>query len=169
MNLLTDDTDHIENEALQQRQQAFQGMINWHGKPLRWTISRASLYALLRVPLPRLSAETLAAIRAAKDDPDLQHKANALYEAETAGSDQRFRNACIILYLAANSHEAWQSFSHDRVRFLNAIETWIDDHVAPSELLELADITTRLIEQAESTRAKVRPSGNPDDDEHAGN
>lgn len=169
--LLTDDpADHeLEAAHAHQRLAALHTTPHWHDRPLVWTISRKSLYALHRVPLPQLSQATLQAIRAAgaaPEDESLARKANELYEAETGGSDARFRNACIILYLAIHQPEDWQPHTRSREAFLSAVDRWCDENVGLHEILQLADVTTALIESAEKTRAAVQPR---DHDSDAGN
>lgn len=163
----------IEQEAGQKRVDAFRASYSWSNQPLKWTSSRASLYAWLRVPLPRLREQTLAAIRAARDaegtekHAELDRMADGLYQADTAGDQSHTRNATIILYLAAHQSKDWQNFVHDKPRFLAAIEEWVDDNVKPGDVYSLAEITNKLIEEADATKAVVRPSVR--NEEHAGN
>lgn len=168
--LLADDESDIavEQHAEQQRVAAFQAAHHWRGIPLRWTSSRASRYLWLKLPSVRLEEETLAALRAsceAPDDAALQQHANELYQRDTAGDQSHYHNATIILYLAANEPQAWKDFAHDKARFIDAIEKWTDDHVAPGEIFELAEVTNQLIAAAESTRAIVRPSHRGEDEQ----
>lgn len=167
--LVDDDSDiAIEQQAESRRIIAVQSALQWHGMPLRWTSSRASRYLWLKLPAPRLAGETLAALRAARDAPtqtDLQSRADELYQRDTAGDQSHYHNATIILYLAANEPVAWNAFAHDKDRFLQAIEQWTDEHVAPAEIFELADVTNQLLTDAESTRAIVRPSHRGADEE----
>lgn len=168
--ILADDESDIvvEQQAERQRLTAFQAAHQWHGMPLRWTSSRASRYLWLKLPSPRLHEETLAALRASREAPDdaaLQRRANDLYQRDTAGDQSHYHNATIILYLAANDTQAWKSFAHDKPRFIDEIEKWTDDHVAPAEIFDLADVTNQLIADSESTRAIVRPSHRGADEE----
>lgn len=168
--ILADDESDIavEQQAERQRITAFQAAHKWRDIPLRWTSSRASRYLWLKLPSPRLEEETLAALRASREAPDdaaLQRRANELYQRDTAGDQSHYHNATIILYLAANEPQAWKDFAHDKTRFIDAIEKWTDDHVAPGEIFELAEVTNQLIAAAESTRAIVRPSHRGEDEQ----
>ncbi len=160
--LADEDSDiAVERQAETQRQTAFQGAHQWHGMPLKWTSSRASRYLWLKLPSPRLADDTLAAIRAAREAPEdatLQHRANELYQRDTSGDQSHYHNATIILYLAAHDPKTWQSFAHDKARFIAEIEAWTDEHITPDEIYGLADVTNELLAAAESTRAIVRPS-----------
>ena len=168
--LLTDDTTGIDYEAAAEtkRGEAFRAQHTWHDFPLRWTITTETLYYWLRTPAPRLPDAVLAAFQAAKDATGtaahaaLQQQASALFEqhSATAGPDNSFyRNAMIILYLAAHRSQDWQPFTHSRHLFLIEIETWADAHIHSTELPELARITNQLVSEAESTRAIPRPRG----------
>lgn len=162
--LLADDASDtaFEIQAEQQRLTATVAAHTWHGLPLSWTASRKTLYLWLRLPSPPLQEDTLQALRAAKDareDAALQRQANALYQRDTAGDQSHYANATLILYLAANAPEAWKAFRHDKAAFLAAVEEWVDTHVRPEEVFDLADVTNALLEAAESTRAIPRPTG----------
>lgn len=174
--LLTDDApDHvIEAAAAKERRDAFNGAPAWHNLPLVWTSSRAGLYDFLRIPSPVLSEAALAAIKAsqAAEGTDrhaaLQERANALFAEETAGKGMgHVRNASIILWLAAHQPKDWRTLAHDRAALLVAIDEWIDENVDPGEIQEMAEVTNKLLSDADSTRAISRPR-NPNPDE-AGN
>ncbi len=171
--LLTDDApDHVvESAAEQARKKAFESFHAWHGLPLVWTSSRAGLYDYLRISSPMLSQATLEAIKAARaaEGTDraatLQDRANELFLAETGGSTGHVRNATIILWLAAHQPKDWRSLAHDRGRLLEVIDDWTDEHVAPGEIQDLAEVTNQLLTAAETTRAIVRPKHtNPDEE-----
>lgn len=171
--LLTDDQpDHvIEAAAVTERRDAFRAAYHWHDLPLKWTSSRASLFDFLRIPAPVLSEETLSAIRAARaaegtpEESALQARADALFSAETGGSTGHFRNATLILWLAAHEPKDWQPFVHDRPRFLTAIDEWVDEHVATGEIQDLAEVTNKLLADADATKAIMRPQHrNPDEE-----
>lgn len=173
VDLLTNDApDHIvEAAAEKERKDAFTGVIAWHGVPLLWTSSRAGLYDFLRIPAPALSPATLAAIKqaTAAEGTDqataLQVRADELYQADTGGVTGHVRNATIILWLAAHQPKDWRSLAHDRARLLELIDEWVDEHVAPGEVYDLAAITNRLLKEADATRAISRPRHtNPDDE-----
>ena len=172
--LLTDDApDHVvESAAEQARKKAFESLHAWHGLPLVWTSSRAGLYDYLRIPSPMLSQATLEAINAARaaegtttQAAALQDRANELFLAETGGSTGHVRNAQIILWLAAHQPKDWRSIAHDRGRLLEVIDEWTDENVAPGEIQDLAEVTNQLLNDAETTRAIVRPKHtNPDEE-----
>lgn len=168
--LLTDDQTGLDLEAAAEstRAAAFRAQLTWHDLPLRWTITTETLYYWLRTPAPRLPAVVMDAFQAAKDAEGtaehaaLQQTAADLFEAHraTAGPDNSFyRNATIILYLAAHRSKDWQHLTHSRPLFLIAVEEWADEHIQSAELPELARITNQLIADAESTRAIPRPRG----------
>lgn len=171
--LLTDDApDHVvEAAAEKMRKDAFNGVLAWHDLPLLWTASRAGLYDFLRIPAPVLSQPTLDAIKAAtaaegtEESVALQERANALFTAETGGSTGHFRNATIILWLAAHQPKDWRSIAHDKGRLLEVIDDWTDKHVAPGEIQDLADVTNKLLSDADATRAISRPKNtNPEEE-----
>ena len=172
--LLTDDApDHIvEAEAEKVRKDAFNGVPAWRGKPLAWTSSRAGLYDFLRIPAPVLSPATLQAIKASRaaegteQEAALQERANELFQAETGGqSTGHVRNATIILWLAAHQPKDWRSLAHDRGKLLEIIDEWTDENVGPGEVFDLAEITNKLLSDADSTRATSRPKNtNPDEE-----
>lgn len=171
--LLTDDApDHIVEAAAETaRKVAFEALHSWHGLPLVWTSSRAGLYDFLRIPAPVLSQPTLDAIKAAREAAGtaeaaaLQDRANTLFMRETGGSTGHVRNATIILWLAAHQPKDWRSLAHDRSRLLEVIDEWTDEHVAPGEIQDLAEVTNQLITDADKTRAIVRPKHtNPDEE-----
>lgn len=171
--LLTDDPTNttgtqLEAAAETARKAAFQSLIHWHGQPLLWTSSRAGLFDFLRIPAPTLSAETLRAIRTAQaaagtsDHAALQTTANDLYLRDSGGGSGHLRNASIVLWLAAHQPSDWAAIAHDRPRLLAIIDDWIDQHVSPHEIAALAEVTTQLITEADSTRAVSRPRGAAD-------
>jgi|GEM_PF-1970474 len=168
--LLTDDTTGLDLDAAAEthRAAAFRAQHTWHDFPLRWTITTETLYYWLRTPAPRLPEAVLAAFQAAKEaegtaaHATLQQQAADLFEQHraAAGPDNSFyRNATIILYLAAHRSKDWQHLTHSRPLFLIAVEEWADEHIHSSELTELARVTNQLIADAESTRAIPRPRG----------
>jgi hypothetical protein len=171
--LLTDDApDHVvEAEAEALRKQAFNGIASWRGQALVWTSSRAGLYDFLRIPAPVLSPDTLQAITAARSaegtdqEAELQTKANRMFEAETGGRGTgHVRNAQIILWLASHLPKDWRAIAHDRDKFLEVVDDWIDENVSLHELNELALVTNKLLSDADSTRAVPRPKNtNPDE------
>ena len=166
--LLTDDTTGSDYEAAAetQRAAAFRAQHTWHALPLRWTITTETLYYWLRTPAPRLPAAVMDAFRAAKDaegtaaHATLQAAASALFEqhSATAAPDHSFyRNATIILYLAAHRSKDWQHLTHSKPLFLIAVEEWADVNIQSPELQDLAAIPNQLVLEAESTRAIPRP------------
>lgn len=171
--LLTDDSaDHlVENAAITERRDAFRALHAWHELPLKWTTSRASLFDLLRVPPPTLSQATLDAMRAARaaegtpEHEALQQHSDALFEADAGGNTGHYRNATIILWLAAHQPRDWQPLVHDRVKFLTVIDEWVDDHVGIGEIYDLAEVTNKLLTAADATKAVQRPQHrNPDEE-----
>lgn len=171
--LLTDDApDHVVEAAAEKaRKDAFNGVLAWRDQPLVWTASRAGLFDFLRIPAPVLSQGTLAAIsaaRAAEGAPEglaLQDRANELFQAETGGSTGHVRNATIILWLAAHQPKDWRGLAHDRAKMLEAIDEWTDGNVGSGEIHELAEITNKLLSDADATRAISRPKNtNPDEE-----
>lgn len=172
--LLTDDVpDHVVEAAAEKtRKDAFNGVLAWRDQPLLWTSSRAGLYDFLRIPAPVLSAAALAAIQASRaaegtdQEEELQTRANELFQAETGGrSTGHVRNATIILWLAAHQPKDWRAIAHDRERLLESIDEWTDDNVAPGEIHDLAEITNKLLSDADATRAVSRPkNSNPEDE-----
>lgn len=168
--MLTDDTtsEEFEKAATEQRAEAFRSKHYWRDTLLLWTITRESLYFWLRTPAPRLSSEAREAVAAAQaakgqsNEVELTRMANGLIAesaAENGPDNSYYRNATIVLYLAAHTSEDWQRCTHDRKRFLIMVEKWVDEHVTTSEMTEVAEVTNALIKDAESTRAIHRPSG----------
>lgn len=172
--LLTDDAPDflVEAEAEKVRKDAFNGVPAWRGQALLWTSSRAGLYDFLRIPAPVLSPAAVAAIKAAEaakgtdQEEALQDRANELFNAETGGqSTGHVRNATIILWLAAHQPKDWRAIAHDRGRLLELIDDWTDENVGPNEVFNLAEITNKLLTDADSTRATSRPKNtNPDEE-----
>lgn len=173
-NLLTDDApDHVVEAAAEKtRKDAFTGVAAWREQPLVWTSSRAGLYDFLRIPAPVLSPATVAAINASRaaegtdQEEALQARANKLFQAETGGqSTGHVRNATIILWLASHQPKDWRSLAHDRSRLLEIIDEWTDEHVSPGEVYQLAEVTNKLLSDADATRAISRPKNtNPDEE-----
>lgn len=163
--LLTDDApDHIvEAAAEKDRKDAFHGVNAWRGQPLAWTASRAGMYDFLRIPAPVLSEAALTAIKAARaaegtDEAEtLQTRANQLFVAETGGSTGHVRNASIILWLGAHQPKDWRAVAHDKARMLEVIDDWIDANVSPDEISDIAEVTNKLLSDADATRAVSRP------------
>ena len=173
LQLLTDDApDHVvEAAATKARKDAYTGVIAWKDTPLLWTSSRAGLFDFLRIPAPVLSPVAVAAIKAAQaaEGTDqaavLQERADELFNTETGGVTGHVRNAQIILWLAAHQPKDWRSLAHDRARLLEVIDDWIDEHVAPGEIYDLAAVTNKLLADSDATRAIARPRHtNPDDE-----
>lgn len=171
--LLTDDApDHVVEAAAEKaRKDAFNGVPAWKNQPLLWTASRAGLYDFLRIPAPVLSQPTLDAIKAAtaaegtEEGIALQERANALFNAETGGSTGHFRNATIILWLGAHQPKDWRAVAHDKARMLEVIDDWIDVNVSPGEISDMAEVTNKLLSDADATRAVSRPQHtNPDEE-----
>jgi hypothetical protein len=174
--LLTDDTAgaELESAAGEIRATAFRAQRMWHATPLLWTITRETLYYWLRTPAPRLPEAVRAACAAAQaaldsaEYPVLLQRANDMLadaQSESGPDNSYYRNAIIILYLAAHQSADWQSMTHDRRRFLNAVEAWADDHIQPSEMLALSEVTNQLQEDAAATQAIHRPKSSRGADE----
>lgn len=177
--LLTDDTAgaEIEDAAAATRTAAFHAQRMWHDLPLLWTITRSTLYYWLRTPAPRMPDAVRMAVEAAQaavgsaEHAALTQHANALhaeFQTDTGAHQAYYRNAVIILYLAAHQSADWQDLTSNRAKFLTQIEAWADEHIAPGEMLELADITNQLIADSEATRAIHRPK-TPTREADAGN
>lgn len=169
--LETDDDFHAEAAAETTRKEAFQGGVSWHGTRLSWTPARAGLYEFLRIPPPVLAADTLAAIRAAREAEGteaaaLQRTANELY-ARDGGSSGHIRNAQIVLWLAAHQPKDWRGIAHDRHRMIEMIEEWIEENISLQELKLVEEVTDKLLAEAMATRAI--PQRRDDDEGRAGN
>ena len=174
--LLTDDAAgaDFETAAEEKRITAFRAQRMWRDKPLAWTITRETLYFWLRVPAPRLPDPVREAYAAAKEAEGsaghaaLLQRANelfAVFQDESGPDNSYYRNALIILYLAANQSEDWQSMTNNRIRFLNAIEKWAEEHVGVGEMTLVAQATDELIADAEANRAIPRPKDSARNDE----
>lgn len=167
--ILVDDASDLafEQEAQKKRETAFQAAHEWHKMPLNWTSSKKMRYLWLQLPTAKLADETLKAIQEAQANPKddaLKRRSDELFARDTAGDNSHHYNAGIVLYLAAHESSAWRSFAHDKERFMEEVERWIADNVGMDEVFGLAEVTNRLLEDAESTRAVPRPSHRSDDE-----
>lgn len=173
INLETDDDFRVEAAAASARKEAFRGGLAWRGMPLIWTPSRAALFDFLRIPPPVLAADTLAAIKAAREaagtdeESELQDQANRLYNRDSGGGSGHVINAQIILWLAAHQPKDWRGIRHDRAKLLETIDEWIDQHVGLDDTEQLAAITNKLLTAAEATQAIPQPR--PEAEGQAGN
>jgi hypothetical protein len=128
----------IERAAEERREQAFDANHEWHGTKLHaWTVGREQLYFRLR------AVDAAVPLHVALQNPE-----------------SFLGDAIKILYLCSHEPREWRDLLTDVRAFVEAINVWAEDHVKRDEQSDVIDLANRILTDADSTKAVLRPSGN---------
>jgi len=165
--MLTDDTFDPTPAADARREEAARLTRHWRGKPLLWTFSRESVFEFIRLKAAPLTPAQQSAMdrRAACTEGTAEHEhATAdLLRALGGRSTPRLRNAVLALWLMTHQPAEWNAHP-DAADLRSVIDAWSDaelDAASEADLLEILRVVDLVIEDAETTRAILRPAATP--------